>query len=125
MHFHLPVNCLLMRVLKFKVDIHGGQHIDWWNRGHHLHEKSCEGKQDSSWATAAQTPPQQHKPQQLSGHTVGHQAGECSSLGQHHNLWVECLVRGENVLNHPTPSAKPPESETAGCHLILSLHHGN
>lgn len=85
-HFQLPLNCFLMRALKFKVDIHGGQCIEWWNRGHLLHEKSCGVKQEWSWATAAQTPPQQHKPCQLSGHRLCTSLGSAAAWGEHHNL---------------------------------------
>lgn len=35
-----------------------------------------------------------------------HQAGECSSSGEHHNLWVECLVGGKKGLNHPSTNCQ-------------------
>lgn len=61
-HFQLPLNCFLMRALKFKLDIHGEQYIDYWTqlyRGHHhhLHRKRCKRKQVPSLTTTGQNRP--------------------------------------------------------------------
>lgn len=58
----IPLNCFLMRALKFKLDIHGEQYIDYRTqlyRGHHhhLHQKRCKGKQAPSSTTTGQNPP--------------------------------------------------------------------
>lgn len=47
-----------------------------------------------------------------------HQAGECSSSGKHHNLWAECLVRGKNVLNHPSTDCQT--SWVRVCSLLIN-----
>lgn len=47
-----------------------------------------------------------------------HQARECSSSGEHHSLWAECLVGGKKVLNHPSTNCQT--SWVRVCRLLFN-----